>query len=206
MRLVGGVASFRDEIADVRRKIEPGGEVADNASPALASIRDRLRKQRGRLRSTLESFLRERETSKYLQEQVVTDRNGRYVLVVRSEHRGAIPGIVHGASASGASLFLEPLGTVDINNEIVELEERETEEVRRILLALTDAFRAGRTTSSARRRRHAAGRRAGQARFSQMTAGWSRASAPMARWAGGRQASAAPAAGGRTATPDPKGF
>jgi DNA mismatch repair protein MutS2 len=142
MRLVDGVASFRIEIADVRRKIEPSGEVADDASPALASIRDRLRKQRGKLRSTLESFLRERETSKYLQEQVVTDRNGRYVLVVRSEYRGAIPGVVHGASASGASLFLEPLGTVDINNEIVELEEREAEEVRRILLALTDAFRA----------------------------------------------------------------
>src|SRR5688572_26160663 len=142
MRLVDGVASFRGEIADVRRKIEPSGEVADNASPALAGIRDRLRKQRGKLRSTLESFLRERETSKYLQEQVVTDRNGRYVLVVRSEYRGAIPGVVHGASASGASLFLEPLGTVDINNEIVELEEREAEEVRRILLALTDAFRA----------------------------------------------------------------
>jgi DNA mismatch repair protein MutS2 len=142
LRLVEGVASFRNEIADVRRKIEPSGEVADNASPALSSIRDRLRKQRGRLRSTLESFLRERETSKYLQEQVVTDRNGRYVLVVRSEHRSAIPGVVHGASASGASLFLEPLATVDVNNEIVELEEREAEEVRRILLALTDAFRA----------------------------------------------------------------
>ena len=142
MRLVEGVASFRNEIADVRRKIEPTGDVADDASPALASIRERLRKQRGRLRSTLESFLRERETSKYLQEQVVTDRNGRYVLMVRSEHRGAIPGVVHGASASGASLFLEPLGTVEINNEIVELEEREAEEVRRILLALTDAFRA----------------------------------------------------------------
>ena len=156
MRLVDGVASFRDEIADVRRKIEPSGEVADNASPALASIRERLRKQRGRLRSTLESFLRERETSKYLQEQVVTDRNGRYVLVVRSEHRGAIPGIVHGASASGASLFLEPLGTVDINNEIVELEEREAEEVRRILLALTDAFRARPDDLRAHdRRRHA---------------------------------------------------
>jgi DNA mismatch repair protein MutS2 len=142
MRLVEGVASFRNEIADVRRKIEPSGEVADNASPALASIRDRLRKQRSKLRSTLESFLRERETSKYLQEQVVTDRNGRYVLMVRSEHRTAIPGVVHGASASGASLFLEPLATVDVNNEIVELEEREAEEIRRILLALTDAFRA----------------------------------------------------------------
>jgi len=142
MRLVEGVASFRSEIASVRRKIEPSGEVADDASPTLAVVRDRLRKQRARLRATLDGFLRERETSKYLQDQVVTDRNGRYVLVVKAEHRASIPGIVHGASASGASLFLEPLGTVDINNELVELEEREAEEVRRILLELTDAFRA----------------------------------------------------------------
>src|SRR5207253_335916 len=71
-----------------------------------------------------------------------TDRGGRYVLVVRAEHRSAIPGVIHGASASGASLFLEPLGTVEINNDIVALEEEEAEEVRRILLALTDAFRA----------------------------------------------------------------
>ena len=141
-RLVGAIASFGGEIVAVRRKIEPSGEVADHASPALASIRDRLRKQKSKLRSTLESFLRERDTSKYLQEQVVTDRNGRYVLMVRAEHRGAIPGIVHGASASGQSLFLEPLGTVEINNDIVELEEKEAVEVRRILLELTDAFRA----------------------------------------------------------------
>jgi len=140
-RLVEGIASFAGEIASVRRKIEPSGEVADHASPALASIRDRLRKQKSKLRSTLESFLRERETSKYLQEQVVTDRNGRYVLMVRAEHRGSIPGVVHGASASGQSLFLEPLGTVEINNDVVELEEKEAVEVRRILLELTDAFR-----------------------------------------------------------------
>ena len=139
--LVATVASFKGEIADVRRKIDPSGDVADNASPALASIRERLRRHRAKLRTTLESFLRGRDTSKYLQEQVVTDRNGRYVLVVRSEHRGAIPGIVHGASASGASLFLEPLTTVEINNDIVALEEEEAEEVRRILLELTDAFR-----------------------------------------------------------------
>ena len=63
------------------------------------------------------------------------------MLVVKAEHRGSIPGIVHGSSASGASLFLEPLSTVEINNEIVALEEQEAEEVRRILLALTDAFR-----------------------------------------------------------------
>ncbi len=140
--LVERVASFRGEIADVRKKIDPSGDVADDASPALAAIRERLRKQRARLRTTLDAFVRGRDTSKYLQEQVVTDRNGRYVLIVRAEHRGAIPGIVHGSSTSGASLFLEPLETVEINNDIVTLEEQEEEEVRRILLALTDAFRS----------------------------------------------------------------
>jgi len=124
----------------VRRKIEPSGEVADNASPTLASIRERLRKQKQRLRTTLDGFLRGRD-AKYLQEQVVTDRSGRHVLMVRAEHRAAIPGIVHGGSASGASLFVEPLETVEINNDIVALEEQEAEEVRRILLELTDAFR-----------------------------------------------------------------
>ena len=110
-------------------------------SPELRSIRDRLRKQRTRLRGTLESYLRGKDTAKYLQQQIVTDRNGRYVLVVRAEHRGSIPGIVHGSSGSGASLFLEPLSTVEINNEIVALEQQEAEEVHRILLELSDALR-----------------------------------------------------------------
>ena len=152
--LVEAAASFERENADVRRKIDPGGDVVDDASAELKSIRERLRKQRARLRGTLESYLRGKDTAKYLQQQIVTDRNGRYVLVVRSEHRGAIPGIVHGSSASGASLFLEPLSTVEINNDIVALEQQEQEEVRRILLALTDAFRArggdlGRTLDAA---------------------------------------------------------
>ena len=137
----GGAASFRVEIAQTRDKIDPGGDVVDHASPELRLIRDRLRKQRSRLRGTLESYLRGKETAKYLQDQVVTERNGRYVLVIKAEHRSSIPGIVHGASTSGASLFLEPLSTVEINNDIVALEEQEAEEVRRILLALTDAFR-----------------------------------------------------------------
>jgi DNA mismatch repair protein MutS2 len=142
LRAIGDtVASFEREIADVRRKIDPAGEVADDASPELRSVRDRLRKQRTRLRGTLESYLRGKDTSKYLQQQIVTDRNGRYVLVVRSEHRSAIPGIVHGSSGSGASLFLEPLSTVEINNDIVALEQQEAEEVHRILVALADTFR-----------------------------------------------------------------
>ena len=137
----GGAASFKHESTHTRDTIDPSGDVVDHASPELKAIRERLRKQRARLRSTLESYLRGKETAKYLQEQVVTERNGRYVLVVKAEHRGGIPGIVHGTSTSGASLFLEPLSTVEINNDIVAVEEQEAEEVRRILLALTDAFR-----------------------------------------------------------------
>ena len=139
--IADSTSSFEHEIADIRRKIDSAGEVLDDASPELKSLRERLRKQRARLRGTLESYLRGKDTSKYLQQQIVTDRNGRYVLVVRSEHRSAIPGIVHGSSGSGASLFLEPLSTVEINNDIVALEQQEAEEVRRILLGLTEAFR-----------------------------------------------------------------
>ena len=137
-----GAASFTREIGQVREKVDTSGEVVDHASAELKLIRDRLRKQKTRLRGTLESYLRGKDTAKYLQEQVVTERNGRYVLVVRTEHRSGIPGIVHGASTSGASLYLEPLSTVEINNEIVALEEQEAEEVRKILLALTDTFRS----------------------------------------------------------------
>ena len=166
-RIAETAASFQHEIGDIRRKIGPDGDVVDDASPELANLRDRLRKQRARLRGTLESYLRGRDTSKYLQQQIVTDRNGRYVLVVRSEHRTAIPGIVHGSSGSGASLFLEPLSTVEINNDIVALEQQEFEEVRRILLALADALRrrAGRPAPD-RRRGHRARRAAGARRAS----------------------------------------
>jgi DNA mismatch repair protein MutS2 len=140
--VTANASSFKRETGQVREKVDASGEVVDHASPELKMIRERLRKQRTRLRGTLESYLRGKETSKYLQEQVVTERNGRYVLVVKAEHRNAIPGIVHGTSTSGASLFLEPLSTVEINNDIVALEEQEREEIHRILLALTDAFRS----------------------------------------------------------------
>ncbi|MGE3274604.1 MAG: endonuclease MutS2 [Vicinamibacterales bacterium] len=139
--IVAALPSFGEEVAAVRRAIDPSGDVLDEASPTLRSIRDQLRHKRQKLRGTLEQFVKGRETTKYLQEQVITERNGRYVLVVRAEHRGNVPGIVHGSSTSGASLFLEPAATVEINNDIVELEEREKAEIFRILLELTDRFR-----------------------------------------------------------------
>jgi DNA mismatch repair protein MutS2 len=140
--LAENCGSFKSQIGDVRSKIDPSGDVNDNASPELSRLRTHLRKQRSRLRSTLESYLRGKDTSRYLQDQVVSDRDGRYVLVVKAEHRSAIPGIIHGSSGSGASLYLEPLSTVEINNEIVALEQQEREEVHRILRQLTDMFRS----------------------------------------------------------------
>lgn len=139
--LVARVAAFKDEVASVRRAIDPGGEVLDQASPELKRIRNELRQKRSKLRGTLEQFTRG-SASKYLQDEVITERNGRFVLMVRAEHRGNVPGIVHGSSTTGATLFLEPSATVEINNDIVELEDREREEIVRILLELTDRFRA----------------------------------------------------------------
>ena len=139
--LVEASASFADEAAATRRAITAAGDVADSASPALREIRDSLRRLRAKLRQTLEGLTRGRDTAKYLQDDIVADRNGRFVVMVRSEHQHAIAGIVHGSSASGASLYLEPLATVQTNNEIVALADRERAEVHRILLQLTDAYR-----------------------------------------------------------------
>ena len=139
--LVSKVTSFKSEVAAVRDALDPGGEVLDSASPELKRIRNELRQKRQKLRGTLEQYTRG-SASKYLQDEVITERNGRFVLMVRAEHRGNVPGIVHGSSTTGATLFMEPAATVEINNDIVELEDREREEILRILLELTDRFRA----------------------------------------------------------------
>ncbi len=118
------------------------GTVKDNASPQLRSIRARIFKLKNRLRSILESYFRQKDSRKILQEQIITERNGRAVLPVRSECRGQLVGIVHGTSSSGATLFIEPLSTVEINNDIVALEEEERQEIARILLGLTDEARS----------------------------------------------------------------
>src|SRR5688572_11411100 len=139
--LVAHVTAFKAEVDAVRQAIDPGGEVLDQASPELKRIRNELRQKRQKLRGTLEQYTRG-SSAKYLQDEVITERNGRFVLMVRAEHRGSVPGIVHGSSTTGATLFMEPAATVEINNDIVELEDREREEILRILLELTDRFRA----------------------------------------------------------------
>ena len=135
------ISSFEKEVRDIQQKTTSSGEVNDNATPQLNNIRGELRKRQQSLRNAIEAYLKSRNTEKYLQEKIVTKRNGRFVLVVRAEHRSAIPGIVHGSSGSGASLFLEPLTTVDINNDIVALEDNERREIRRVLMALANSLR-----------------------------------------------------------------
>lgn len=142
-QLVSKVTSFKTEVDAVRQAIDAGGEVLDGASPELRRIRNELRQKRQKLRGTLEQYTRG-TSAKYLQDQVITERNGRFVLMVRAEHRGSFPGIVHGSSTTGQTLFLEPSATVEINNDVVELEDREREEIFRILLELTDRFRTRR--------------------------------------------------------------
>jgi DNA mismatch repair protein MutS2 len=115
--------------------------VRDDASPELGRLRGRSRALEARLAKLLERALGSRENAKLLQEPLVTTRNGRPVLPVKAECKAQFPGIVHGSSASGATLFMEPLATVEVNNEIADLRDREAEEIRRILGALTEIVR-----------------------------------------------------------------
>jgi len=121
----------------IRRALLPSGEVADNASPKLADVRRTLARLRSQLTSVMEGYLRSPESERLLQDRIVTTRNDRYVLLLKAEQKGQLPGIIHGSSGSGASLFVEPLPAVELNNDIVELQDEERREVVRILQELT---------------------------------------------------------------------
>ena len=111
-------------------------EIADGASPELLSIRRELRRISGKVRETLNRLI-SGERSKYLQETIITQRNGRFVVPVKAEHRGDIPGLVHDTSSTGATVFVEPQQVVEINNQIKVLEGREEAEIERILAELS---------------------------------------------------------------------
>ena len=112
-------------------------EVADNASPQLAAIRRKIRAASQRVRDQLDKLVRSPAHQRHLQEGIVTQRGGRYVVPVKAEFRGEVPGLVHDTSASGATVFVEPMSVVEANNEIRVLRSDEQEEISRILLELS---------------------------------------------------------------------
>ncbi len=112
-------------------------EIADNASPELADIRRHKRSAAAKGRQILQRIISSPSYSKVLQESLITMRDGRFVVPVKAEHRSELPGLIHDTSSSGATLFVEPMGVVQANNELKELEAKEEKEIQRILSALS---------------------------------------------------------------------
>src|SRR5213594_4138588 len=118
------------------------GEVDDKYSPELARIRRSLSAARSRLTEKLERIVRSPAYSPQLQEQIITIRNGRFVIPIRTEQKRSVDGIIHGSSSSGATVFMEPLAVLEMNNELVRLQDEERVEITRILAELTVLIQA----------------------------------------------------------------
>jgi len=127
-------------VARITNKILPDGELDDRASPELANIRHEITTLRSRITRSLEGLMR--RSSEAIQDELVTMRNDRFVIPVKADHRGRVAGVAHGYSSSGATAFVEPLETIDANNELQGLREAEAREIARILSGLTEELRA----------------------------------------------------------------
>ena len=122
---------------EINEKIISEDEMADGASPALFAIRRKLKTQAGKIRDTLNSIITSGRFQKFLQEPIITMRGDRYVVPVKAENKNEIKGIVHDASSSGSTVFIEPASVVEMTNEITELKGKEKEEIERILYELS---------------------------------------------------------------------
>src|SRR5258705_5411052 len=125
--------------ARIANKILPSGEIDDRASPELARIRHDITGLRSRITRTLESLMR--KSGEAIQDELVTIRNDRFVIPIKADHRGRVQGVAHGYSSSGATAFVEPLETIEANNELQSLHETEAREIAHILRALSEEVR-----------------------------------------------------------------
>ena len=121
----------------IEEAIGEDGEVLDSASSELADIRRKIRRTNDRIREKLDNLLKNSNQNQYLQENIITIRNDRYVVPVKQEYRNQVPGLVHDQSASGATLFIEPMSVLDLNNDLRKLRSEEEAEVHRILTRLS---------------------------------------------------------------------
>jgi len=132
-----GIADFTALLRFFRNKILPDGTLDDRASPELARIRREVEKQKRVIQESLRSYLRQLAEGGAVQEELVTIRGERFVIPVKTEQRRRVNGVIHGASSSGQTVFIEPLETIEQNNDLVRLLEEEQAEVHRILLEMT---------------------------------------------------------------------
>lgn len=123
---------------EIRRCIPEENEISDDASPGLRQIRHAIHGISGKVHNQLNSMLANQTTRGYLQDGVVTMRDGRYCLPVKAEHRSQIPGVIHDRSATGSTLFIEPMAVVKLNNDLHDLEIKEQEEIEKILATLSN--------------------------------------------------------------------
>jgi DNA mismatch repair protein MutS2 len=131
------IVDFSEFLRGVRNKILPDGTLDDRASPPLASIRREIEKQRRAIQDSLRGYLRRLSEGGAAQEDLITIRGERFVVPVKAEQKRRVSGVVHGASSSGQTIYVEPMETIEQNNELVRLLEDEQAEARRILLEMT---------------------------------------------------------------------
>ena len=136
------LADFRHISTAIHRAILPNGEISDDASPQLRRVRAGIGQAREKIQRSLESILRARGAAAgEKSEDYITLRNDRFVIPVRASERRSVPGVVHGASATGQTIFVEPLEAIDLNNRLVQLSDEELAEIARILEDLTERVR-----------------------------------------------------------------
>src|SRR5271170_2170251 len=132
-----GIPDFTEFLRSFQNKIQPDGTLEDRASPELARIRREIEKQRRGIQESLRGYMRQLAGGGAVQDELVTIRGERFVIPVKIEQKRRVQGVVHGASSSGQTVFVEPLETIEQNNELVRLLDEEQAEIHRILLEMT---------------------------------------------------------------------
>jgi len=144
----GRMGDFRPLMRDLSGKILPDGSVADSASVMLHRVRRDMERQQRSIQQSLERFLRAHRDDGVLQEEFITIRNDRFVVPVVTGHKRKVEGVIHASSGSGQTMFVEPLETIELNNDLVRLREQEAREVYRILAEMTSRLREARAEIS----------------------------------------------------------